>query len=575
MRTTERAGTPPPSSFDSVVLAAVVVECQDLVGSRVQRIHQAGPDGLALVLRRPGHLRTLVASAHARWSRVHLAQDIPQSDAAPFAQLARGRLERATLRSIASPPFERIVTCSFDTLEGALDLFIEIMGRHSNLILCAGGVIVGALKSVRADQSRVREILPGRPYMPPPQPRPLPTTITVEGLSAPGAGPAWRTIIDTVAGIGPALAHEICARVGIDPGQPLGPEDASAVLAALRDVADTVSTRRFAPVLYRRADGEAVAYGAFPMQIYRTLRAEPASMSAAVEATIALAADRARLEAARSALASTVVRAADRARRALDAVSQGMKEAGEAHRVREQGELILAYLPKVTPGATVLEVPGFDGLPTRIALDPTRSGVENAQVYFRRYAKAQAALKRLPARQAGLETERAYLEGAATAITQAESEDDLWELEQDLAAEGLRRRSRRVARPRPVAAGRVFEIADGCRVMVGRSARENNHLTFAVARPDDLWLHARGMPGAHVILTGPSGPPTEEAIDAAARVAAYYSAGRDAASVPVDVTRRRFVRRQRGARPGQVHYTNERTIMVAPGRPVAPSRRSP
>jgi predicted ribosome quality control (RQC) complex YloA/Tae2 family protein len=118
-----------------------------------------------------------------------------------------------------------------------------------------------------------------------------------------------------------------------------------------------------------------------------------------------------------------------------------------------------------------------------------------------------------------------------------------------------------------VAARRVFRTTEGGQIMVGRSARENDYLTFDEARPDDLWLHARGIPGAHVILKPARAPASDEDIEAAAGVAAYYSAGRGSGKVPVDVTQRRFVRRVRGGRPGQVHYTDERTLLVAPGLP--------
>ncbi len=560
----------PPASFDSVILAAVVAECRDLAGARVQRVVQTGPDTLALGLRAGRRRRLLVVSGHGRWARFHLAGEVPQSEPAPFTQMVRGRLERAVVRSIDMPPFERIVRLEFETLEGPCELIAELIGRHANILLCQDGVIVGALRQVRsdpADQTR-REIVPGKPYALPAQGRPTPATITTEHLSGDASAEAWRAVLAAVAGIGPALAHEACLRAGIDPGAPLSADATGRLVAALRDIADTVAARRFAPVLYLTADGDAQAYGAFPMLIYRGLREERASMSAAVEVVTAGAADRAHLDVLRQGLASTITQAVARTHRALDAVARDLKGAEEAGRYRQQGELLLAYLSQVAPGASSIEVPDFDGRPAQITVDPARSGVENAQVYFRRYARGQAALKRLPARRADLEAELAYLHTAATAISQAETADDLVELEHDLVAAGLHRRRRPPARPKAVAARRVFQSGDGAQIMVGRSARENDHLTFEVAGPDDLWLHARGMPGAHVIVKTTGRPAADDLIEAAARVAAYYSAGRGSGKVPVDVTQRRFVRRIRGGRPGQVHYTNERTLVVSPGLPV-------
>lgn len=577
MSKSERAPEVPPATFDSVVTAAVVAECQTLPGAHVQRVHQVTPDGLALVLRGSGRSRTLLASIHPRWARVVVTEKITPTDVLAFSQLIKSRLEGSVLRAVSAPPFERIVVCTFETLEGLQELIIEIMGRHSNLILTSGGVIVGAMKHIGADRSRVREVLPQRPYVRPPQPRPDPMTIMAAGLM-PGSAdrPAWRTMLDAVAGIGPPLAWTVCLRAGVDPELPFPGAAAGAAIDILRAIGEASQTRLFSPVLYRSADGSPAAYAPFPMECYAALEAEAAVMSAAVETVTAHTAEAARLESVRQGLAATVDQAAGRIRRTLAAIAGDLRAAEDAVRLREQGELILAYLPQITPAATILEVPGFDGLPTRITLDPTRSGVENAQAYFKRYSRAAAARKRLPDRQAVLEAECRYLDAAATAIAQAETEDDLWEIEQDLIAAGVRKRARRQERVRPKAVdtGRAFDLSGGYRVRVGRSARENDHLTFEVAGPDDLWLHARGMPGAHVILMGGQGRPPDAAIEAAARIAAYYSAGRGTTRVPVDVTRRRFVRRIRGAKPGQVHYSNERTLTVPPGLPDRAQGRS-
>ena len=562
MQRSNRAPAYPPPSFDSVVLAAVIAECGTLIGGRVQRVVQTASADFAIVLRAAGRQRVLVVSAHAQWARCHLAGEVSPITATPFANMVRGRLERGVLRAISAPVFERIVTLEFDTLEGSAQLIAELTGRHANIMMCEDGVIVGAHRHVPS-----RGILPGRPYTLPAQTRPTPATITADQLAAADAGQTWRSILTAVAGIGPPIAHEVCVRAGYDPEAPPAAGGADALVAGLREIAAAVAERRFAPALYQSAGGDPVAYAPFPLEIYRGLREAPTSMSAAVEAVTARAAGRAGLDHLRQGLTSTVTQAIGRTRRALAAVAQDLTAAGEADRHRQHGELLLAYLTQVTPGADSVEVPGFGGDPVRIALDPARTGVENAQAYFRRYARAQAALKRLPTRRADLEAEAAYLDGAATAINQAETEDDLAELEQDLIAARLRRPRRATTRPPAVAARRVFRAADGSQIIVGRSARENDYVTFEVAGADDLWLHARGVPGAHVILKTAGPEASDDLIQAAASAAAYYSAARASGKVRVDVTRRRFVRRIRGGRPGQVHYTNERTVVVVPELP--------
>jgi len=576
----------PPASFDSVILSAVLAECQALVGASIQRIHGAGPDDVAVVLRWRGRGRTLLLSADPRWPRLHLVRAAPVEEATAFVHLLRSRLEGGVVRALGAPAFERVATLAVDALDGRYDLAVELVGRHANLILCARGVIVGALKPVGLDRARGREVLPGRPYLPPAPPRTDPTSVTAADLLAPAtrpgvepdrtARPAWRAVLEATGGIGPALAWEVCLRAGADPAVAFDPETAGRAVDALRAIGRAVLAGEFSPVLYRDGAGQPVAYAAFPLRCYSRLQAEPVSMSEAVEAVTERAVAQARVASLRESLLATVRAATRRVERALEAVARDLADAEAADGLRERGELILAYLHDIAPGGTVLEVPGFDGAPIQIALDPRLSPVENAQAYFRRYARAAAARRKLPQRREALEAERAFLETMATAITQAEHPDDLWEIEQDLAAAGLRRLARRPpVRPRAIPAGRAFVLPGGFVARVGRSARENERLTFDVAKPDDWWLHAQGIPGAHVILTGGRGAPPPSVVAAAAAIAAYYSAGRNAGKVAVDITRRRYVRRIRGGRPGQVTYRGERTLVVTPGLPVAASTPPP
>lgn len=570
----------PSASFDSVILAAVLVECRPLAGARVGRVLQPAAADLTVGLRWGRGARALRVSLEPRWTRLVLTRRAPEGEATPFAQMLRSRLEGATVRAIEALPFERVVTVSFETLEGPQDLVIELMGRFGNVVLRAGGLVIGAL---RPSAGR-RPATPGRPYEPPARPARTPATVTADDVMAASAQPsagggppqAWRAVMAAAGGLGPAHAWEICLRAGVDPMRPAALEDAGRLAEAARGLGDAVLAGAFAPALYRDARGEPTAYAALPMRLFDGLYPEPASMSQAVEAVVGRAAEVARVEEVRASLAASVAAASARVARALDALAADERAAANADRLREAGELLLAYQARVTPGASEVEVVGYDGRPLCIALDPALGPVQNAQTYFKRYARAQAARRRLPARRAALEAERASLEAAATAIARAEDADDLWEIEQDLIAAGLRRRGRPVVAPRTTEAGRTFELPGGIRARVGRSARENDRLTFEVAGPNDLWLHARGMPGAHVVLLTPGRPPTEEAVRAAAALAAYYSAGRAAAKVPVDVTARRYVRRMRGGQPGQVTYTHERTLVVTPGlpprRPGAPSR---
>ncbi len=568
----------PQATYDSVILSAVVEECQDLVGARVQRLLWVGTAELELVLRTRRGPRVLLASADRRFARLlaygsagHARREGGPQASPPFFLVLRSRLEGAALSSLSSLPFERIAYLTLDTLEGPLDLVLEIMGRNSNMILCSRGVIVAALRQKALDGADGRIVAPQHPYLHPPMNRPVPTEVTPARLLAgPGGLPPWRSVLERVGGIGPSLAWEACLEAGIDPSGELREADAAPLAEALRRIGGEVTEGRFSPRLYLDRDGEPEAFSAMPLRCFEGLREESSTMSAALRAVFSRRIRSEGLEASRRSLASDVARAIGRVDRALSAIDLDAGKAAEADKLRESGELILAYLTAIGPGSEAAEVPGFDGHTRRIELDPSLSGVENAQTYFRRYARALSATRQIPKRRAALEAERAFLAAAETAIGQAEDAGDLWEAEQDLVASGHRRRGRALTRPPASGTGRTFGLPGGWRVLVGRSAGENDYVTFGAAGPDDLWLHARGVPGAHVILQAAHSKgrrADDPVVEEAARIAAYYSGGRGSTKIPVDVTLRRFVRRIRGGRPGQVTYTGERTLHVRPGLP--------
>jgi predicted ribosome quality control (RQC) complex YloA/Tae2 family protein len=230
------------------------------------------------------------------------------------------------------------------------------------------------------------------------------------------------------------------------------------------------------------------------------------------------------------------------------------------------GELLLAYASRIPPGADSAALPDYEGQSVEISLDPHRTAVENAQAYFRRYAKARAAAKALPERIAVLRDEVTYIQELQVHLEHARSDEDMLEIEQELTDAGYLRRPRQRRRVRGVSEPRAYEV-DGFAVLVGRSSRDNDHVTFRLAAPEDLWFHARALPGAHVILKVAGRQPEEQTIERVAAIAAYHSAGREATAVEVDITERRNVWKPKGVRSGVVRYRGERTLRVSPRTP--------
>ncbi|MCP4537320.1 MAG: DUF814 domain-containing protein, partial [Chloroflexi bacterium] len=246
--------------------------------------------------------------------------------------------------------------------------------------------------------------------------------------------------------------------------------------------------------------------------------------------------------------------------RAVTQLRAQVVDQAEIDSLRQAGELLLAYQAQVKRGAREVTVPDHTGNPRTIPLKPTLTPVENAQDYFRRYRKASRAAEEIENRLAARAPDQAYVAQLAADLLLAENRSEIDGVRAALAAAGWTPKARRSSAQS--GGPRRFEM-DGFTIYVGRNARQNETVTFKHAGPNDLWLHARGHPGAHVIVKSGGQDVPEEVLQRAAELAAYYSPARGEGRVGVDVTERRFVRRVRGGHPGLVTYRNERTLWVA------------
>ncbi len=458
-------------------------------------------------------------------------------------------------------------------------LYVELMGRHSNLILVDDdGRIMESAKRVTPDMSRVRQVLPRLPYAPPPPPDRLdPRAITpasAERLltSLPPEAELARSLVSSYRGMSPAMAREVVFRV-------TGVSDARAGDVSA-DTADSLARETLAllaplqastwrPTIYRepgQADpGEIVACSPVLMvhlaAQYEESPIESMSEALALAETAAERPSPARHAQRRQRLLDSVTAARENVERRLAALAHESTRAAEADQLRRRGELIYANLWQIEPGQTSLVVDG-----ETIPLDPNLTANENAQSYFERYRKAQSAERQLPELTEASREEIAYLDQLATLIAQApgfaELEALAAEWAEQAAPEGRQRPTRNASSRRP----RALVDAHGNSIYVGRSGLQNELVTFDIAGPNDTWLHARGVGGSHVVIRWQSPDSIEDAatIEAAAALAAWNSAARESGAVEVDVARRRHVRKIKGSRPGMVTYRNERTIRVRP-----------
>lgn len=581
--------------FDALTTAAVRDElAEKALGGRFQRVLIPSEDSLALEIYAHGQATWLFASYHPQHASVHLSQRrlrrLVETES-PLLLLLRKYVRDGRLTSVEQLPLERVlvltVTKRLAVPEGkeraaVCKLIIEIMGRYSNIILTdEQGSILDSAKRIHPGMNRYRVVLPHHQYVPPPPQNKLPPdrcspAILCQALrSAPTSKSGWQVLVETFRAISPLLAREIIYRATRQADATaktlLAAEGtADRIDHALHELFSGVERHGWKPCV--ALEGEAVvAFAPYLLTHLPSVR-EVSGISQAITSFQEHADASRPHQLARNNLLESIKEERERLLRKRDSLQKGMDRVAEAGKLRTGGELILSYASQIAPGQAALEVDGLT-----IELDPRLSPVENAQAYFREYAKAKAARDEVPALLEEVRTALAYLDEMSGLVEIAEDAQTIARLRDELnetafvrsghgdSTSGAKRSLPSGKKTRKAKATPLKVAVNGFDVWIGRSGRENEEVTFEIGSPNDLWLHARGVPGAHVVIDTSHGDPDEATMEQVAALAASYSQARYSTKVPVDCTRRKHVRKVRGAPPGLVTYTNETTLTVRPG----------
>lgn len=569
--------------YDSLTLSAVVDGLQSLVGGRLQHIAQLGAQDILLTVytRRLGEVRWLL-SCSPQWARTYLlSHRLPSPpQPPPFCMALRKYLQGGIILAIAQRRFDRVLDVEIRGLEGHTYLLTtELMGKYSNIILVAPDErILHAAKLVSSRISRVREVLPNKPYTPPPaEDRPDPRTVTEEQFlgwwneNQPQNPTEWlRTRFEGISGF---LAQELVKRASLL-GEELDPRN---LWSAFRSVFEAAKRGDWERVLIR--DEAHRPIGAYPIPLASFPESQQHARSnihVALENYYAVAIPRAELEQQKRSLQGVLQRVLTARRNALQQVRQGVQERTKAEQYRRWGETLLAFLSQVPMGAESVTLPDLysvEGGTLPIPLDRALSPQQNAERYFQRARHMEQNAERLETLLSRLSREEADLQEA---LHKLEAVDDLSQLEAlrtALTARGWLSRDNISEGDVPFAATgfegkriRVYLAPGGWQVLVGENAEANDYLVTRVAQPNDWWLHVRAGTGAHVVIRTHNKPQAvpHQVLEYAAGLAAQHSPAKHSSLVAVDYTLRKYVRRPRGAQPGFVTYTHEKTLHVSP-----------
>ncbi len=573
--------------MDGAFLACLRQELADtLTDARIDKIHQPGREELVIALRWKGGAEKLYLSAGANAPRLHFTTQTLENPAQPpmFCMLLRKRLTGGRLVAIRQEGWERALYLDFDCINELgdpvrLTLAVEIMGRHSNIILIGpDGIIIDAIKRVDPAMSSVRPILPGLRYEVPPPAEGLDLSVAtpdevVDAIRGGKDAPLSKALLNAVTGLSPLSCREIAYRATAGADTPVSAltdrewEKLADCLARTRSA--VLTGERRVPYLLVKADGTPQEFSFQTIIQYgpTVTGQEMATFSALLDAYYARKTAAERMRVRSHDLLRVLLSATERVRRKLHIQRQELAAAADRDTLRLYGDLINAGMHLIPVGASSCELINYydeNCATITVPLDPALSAAANAQKYYKDYRKAQTAERILTQRIAEGEQELIYLDSVFDSLTRATSTRELEELRRELEEQGYLKRQKGKQKPPPPMKALAFCSDDGFTILVGRNNLENDRLTLKTARGCDVWFHTKNIPGSHVIVVTEGQTPPDRTLEQAAIIAATHSKAADSVQVPVDYTAVKFVKKPSGAKPGMVIYTDNRTAYVNP-----------
>lgn len=555
-------------SFDGVFTHAMVNELREtLLSGRISKIHQPYENEIVLVIRSRGKNHRLLLSAHPSYARVQITQiDYQNPDNPPnFVMMLRKYLDGAILESIEQIENDRVIHFHFAKRNELGDLqniilIAELMGRHSTIVLVnqETGKILDAIKHIGSSQNTYRSLLPGVEYIAPPKKEVLnPFSSDKEKifqrLSQTELEP--KAIQYQFQGIGFDTAQELTKRLLERPNEKMVVWDeffSSIINHPDPTFYEATNKDFFTPIVYQVFSEQASAVTTYP------------TLSQLLDSYYHEKAEKDRAKQQGGELIRKIENELKRNKNKLKKREQTLKESENAENYRRDGELLTTFLTQVPRGAKEVVLPNYyeEDRPIKIALDPALTPNQNAQKYFHRYQKLKNAVKLIGEQIQEAKDEIQYLESVLSQLEIA-GPMDIEAIKEELTAEGyLKKKTQKKQKKKKPSQPDQYFSSDGTLILVGKNNLQNDQLTMKTAKKTDYWLHAKNIPGSHVIIK--SDQPSDETITEAAELAAYFSKYRYSAQVPVDLVQVKHIRKPNGAKPGYVIYENQKTVIVTP-----------
>ena len=565
-------------AFDGFFCLAVAKELRSWTGAKVEKIHQSAPSCLYLCLYREGRHANLILSASASRPILAVTDEEIARPAEPTAlcMLFRKHLQNGRLLAVDCVPNERIVCFRFESADelGFLHekrIYAEMMGKYSNLILVGENGAVLAATSTADLTASVRQVMPGMPYeLPPAQDKrdALQTDRETFLRLANGASGkrADQFLVQTFFSFSPAVAREVSFLAFERTDELLSEVTADRLWTSFEAFASLVREERFRPAAVYDGDS-GVEYAFLPLTQYTGLEIRPyGSFSELQIRFFARREETVNIRSYASDILKKLKTLLAREQKKAGLLREEMNACAERETFRKYGDLLTANLYRLKAGMPEAEIEDYEtGETVQIPMNVRQTPTQNAQAYYRRYAKMKRAEEALRGQIAETDRKTDYLESVLDAVDRAQELSDLEEIRREMEESGLTTSTRssggKNGKKRPLSKPLSFRTTDGKTVRVGKNNLQNDALDASAAKTD-LWFHIKKYHGSHVILETGGEEPTDRDYTEAAMLAAFYSEKRGSRNVEVDYTRVRYLRKPGGSAPGFVTYETYYSAVV-------------
>lgn len=556
-------------SFDGFMTRAMTHELQTLLTSgRISKIYQPYKTELIFTIRANGKNHQLLLSANASFARIHLTKEKYDNPSTPpmFCMLLRKHLEGSFIEKIEQLDMERIIVFHVKNKDELGDetfkqLYIEIMGRHSNISLVdkQTGTILDSIKHIGPTQSSYRTVMPGQPYkLPPEQNKANPFELDGDELLKRidfNAGKIDRQLVNQIAGLSPQLANEITFQSGTFVNR-------STLPSAFLQIMGQLKEHRYEPEMITVNGKE--TFSIIRLEHLNGERKSFSTISELLDRFYYGKAERDRVKQQAQDLERFLRNEWQKNKKKIKKLEQTLVQAERAKEYQKLGELLTANLYLVKRGDKKVEVIDYydeSGGSIEIKLDPQKSPSDNAQAYFKKYNKAKNSVAVVEEQIEKSKEEVAYFDQLIQQMESA-APRDIEEIREELMEEGyIRRRVKQQKKKKETKPQLEQYIStNGIEFFVGKNNKQNDYVTNKFARQDEIWLHTKDIPGSHVVIR--STDPDDETLLEAATVAAFYSKAKQSSSVPVDYTKIRHVKKPNGAKLDMLFMIIKRPFLL-------------